>query len=316
MAQQFVLGPEMVLGGQLGGAVLKLGGPQAPVPGVVLPVHVGAAAAEGLHLRLHHGGIDAGVGVEGLFNVDDEGLAALFAEGQGDEFLPVKHAAPEDPGLIRHGHHLLGQGQLRHGLAAAVLGEFRLKVRPELPDGRRVPLGADGAELRLRPLLPELFDVVPLAGVPPPGKKLQIFFIVQIVPPGADIAHPHIGIPGQQPGRLFLRHNGDLRQDALFDAVGLDGFQGGVLVPLRACHRVVEGHVPLALAPDDQAASRLRPGVVQGAPPHEFHTGGILAQFIVAVLIIAPQRCRVPRRDAFECQHKTSLTVFFYHTPV
>ena len=172
MPQQLILGPEMVLGGQLSGTVLELGGPQPPVSGVVLPVHVGTAAAEGLHLRLHHGGVNAGVGVKGFFNVDDEGLAALFAEGQGNELLPVEHAAPKDPGLIRHGHHLLGQGQLRHRLAAAVLGEFRFKVCPKLPDGRSIRLGADGTELRLRPLLPEFLDMVPLAGIPSPGKEL------------------------------------------------------------------------------------------------------------------------------------------------
>ena len=66
-----------------------------------------------------------------------------------------------------------------------------------------------------------------------------------------------------------------------------------------------------AFASDGQAACHLCPGVVQHAPPHEFHTSGVLTQFVITVFIIAPQHCRVPRRNAFECQHKTSFQSFF-----
>ena len=175
---------------------MQLRGPQTPVPGVILPVHIGAAVTKGSHLRLYHGGICAGIGIEGLFNVDDEGLTAFFAERQGNQLFSVEHAAPQEPRLVRHGHHLFGEFQLRHGLAAAVLGKFRFKIPPELFNSPGVRLGANGPELRIGPLGVELFDVVPLAGIPPSGKELEVLFVVQIVPPGTDVAHPHIRIPG------------------------------------------------------------------------------------------------------------------------
>ena len=175
---------------------MQLGGPQTPVPGVILPVHIGTAVTKGGHLRLYHGRICAGVGIEGLFNVDDEGLAAFFAERQGDQLFSVEHAAPQEPGLVRHGHHLFGEFQLRHGLAAAVLGKFRFEIDPELLNGLGVLFDAEGTEFRIGPLGVELFDVIPLAGVSPPGEELEVLLVVQVVPPGTDVAHPHIRIPG------------------------------------------------------------------------------------------------------------------------
>ena len=175
---------------------MQLGGPQTPVPGVILPVHIGAAVTKGGHLRLYHGGICAGIGIEGLFNVDDEGLTAFFAERQGNQLFSVEHAAPQEPRLVRHGHHLFGEFQLCHGLAAAVLGKLRLKIYPELFNSLGVRLGVNGPELRIGPLGVELFDVVPLAGIPPPGEELEVLLVIQIVPPGTDVAHPHIRIPG------------------------------------------------------------------------------------------------------------------------
>ena len=267
----------MILGSQLGGAVLQLGGPQTPISGVILPVHVGTAVTEGGHLCLNHSGICAGIGIEGLFNVDDEGLAALFAEGQGNQLFSVEHAAPQEPRLVRHGHHLFGEFQLRHGLAAAVLGKFRFEIDPELLDGLGVLFDAEGTEFRIGPLGVELFDMVPLAGIPPPGEELEVLLVVQVVPPGADVAHPHIRIPGQQYRGFFLRHDGDLRLNTRFHAVGFNGGQSRVLIPLRSGHRIIEGHPSLAFAPDDQAACRLRPGITQRAPPHELDTGGVFA---------------------------------------
>ena len=128
--------------------------------------------------------------------MDDEGLTAFFAERQGNQLFSVEHAAPQEPRLVRHGHHLFGEFQLCHGLAAAVLGKFRFKIYPELFNSLGVRLGANGAELRIGPLGVELFDVIPLAGVPPPGEELEVLLVVQVVPPGADVAHPHIRIPG------------------------------------------------------------------------------------------------------------------------
>ena len=242
--------------------------------------------------------------------MDDERFPALFAEGQSNQLVSVKHTATEDPRLIRHGHHLFGQRQLRHCLATAVLGKFCFKICPELLNGSSVRLGADGTEFRVRPLFSEFLDMIPLAGIAPPGKQLKIFFVVEIVLPCADVAHPHIGIARQQNGRFFFGDDRNFRLDAVFDTVGLNGGQGGFFIPLRPGHRVIERHSPLAFAADDQAACRFRPCIVQRIPPHEFHAGGIFAQRVVAVLIVAPQRCRVPRRDAFKCQHKPSHCVF------
>ena len=311
MVQQLVLRQEMVLSRQPAGTVLQLGGPQAPVPGIILPVHIGTPISECLHLRLYHGGVDAGIGIQRLFNVDNKSLPALFTQGQGNEPVPVKHTAPQQPRLVRHGQHFLRQLQLPQ-CAAAGIGKFRGKIHPEPFNGRCVPLGADGAEIRLRPLGAEFFDVVPLAGIPPPRKKLQILFVVEVVPPCADIADADIGVPGQQHRGLALRHDGYLRLDAVFKTVALNGCQGGVLISLRSGHRVIKGHPALTFTADNETACRLRPRIVQCFSPHELHTGGILAQLEAAAFIIAPQRCRFTHGNGFECQHKSSFQSFFF----
>ena len=241
--------------------------------------------------------------------MDNQRVPAFFAQGQGNQPFPVKHSAPEEPRPVRHGHHLFGQRQFRQCLAAAVFGKFLLEVLPEPRNGLGVPFGTEGAEDRLRPLGAEFLDVVPLAGIPPAGKQLEILPVIQIVPPCADVAHQHIGVPRQQHRRLLLRNDGNLRLDALLHAVGLNGGQRRLLVPLRPGHRIVEGHPPPAFAPDDQAACRLCPCVVQGLPPHEFHSGGVFAQGVGTVFVIAPQGGRVPGRDVLECQHNSSLVL-------
>jgi len=288
VVQQLILGIEPVLGRQPGRAVLELGSPEALVRRVILPVDPLAAIAKGVGECLDQRRIYTGIGVEGLFNVDDQGVPTLFRQGQGDQLLPVKHAAGEKVGLAGHLQHLLGQLQLIFGLGVAVLGELRLIVLPELLDHRCVRR-RQGAELRIRPLGPELVDVVPLAGVPPPGEELQILPVIDVVPPGPHIADPHIGIPAQQLGGPALRHHRDHRGDTPLQTVVLNGLQGRILVPLRAGDRVVEDYLAVDLIADHQASGNLRPGRVERGLPHELGAHGILTQAELTGLVIPPE---------------------------
>ena len=276
MGQQLILGLKAVLGRQLGRAILELGSPEAPVRRVVLPVDPLAAVTESVGKGLHQGGVHAGIGVEGLFNVDDQGLAALFRKRQGNELIPVEHAAGQEPGLACHGQHLLGQLQLVPGLGVVPLGELRLVVLPESLDDRLIVL-AQGAELGIRPLGAELIDVVALAGIAPAGEQLQILPIVHIVPPGAHVAHVHIGIAAQKPPRLALGHHGDHRGDALLQAVILDQIQRRILVPFRTGNGIVKDHLPVDAVAHDEASGRLRPGGVEGTAPHKLGTHRVFA---------------------------------------
>ena len=79
--------------------------------------------------------------------------------------------------------------------------------------------------IRLTELIPELLDMVPLAGVPPPRKELQVLPVIEIVHPGAEIADLHVRVAGHEPGRLALRHHGDHGPYPLLQAIGLNGLQ-------------------------------------------------------------------------------------------
>ena len=288
MGQQLILWLKAVLGRQLGGAVLQLGGPKALIRRVILPVQPLAVAAEGVGKSLHQGGVHAGIGIQSLFNVDDEGVAAPLRQRQGNELFPVEHAAGHEPVLVHHAKHLLSQLQLVPGLGIVPLGELRLVVPPERVNDVPV-LRRQGAEAGLRPLGAELIDVVALAGIPASGKELQVLPVIHVVPPGPHVADPHIRIAGQQPGRLALRHHGDHRRNALLQAVGFDLRQGLVLIALRAGHRIVEYHLAVDVVAHHQAARCLRPGGMERVSPHELRAHGILAKAVIAALIIAPQ---------------------------
>ena len=293
MADQLVLGLEAVLGGQLGRAVLELGGPQAAVCGVVLPVDPLAALAECIRHQLHQGGVHAGVGVQGLFDVDDQRVAALFRQRQADQLLSVKKPPRKEAGFPRQLQHLPGQGQLVQGLGIVALGELRLIVLPE-PLDHRLVRRRQGPEGGLRPAGAELVDMIALTGVAAAGEKLQVLPVVHIVLPGAYIADLGVGIAGQQPGSPALRNHGDHRREPLLQAVSLNGLQSGVLIALRPGHRVVKDHLSADLVADYQAARRLGPAGVQHAPPHELGAHGVLAQTVIAALIVLPQPGRVP----------------------
>ena len=193
MAHQFVHGLKTVFGGQLGGAILELGGAQALVRRVVLPVNPLAVSAKGQSKPLHKGGIHPCVGVQGLFNVNNQRVPAALRQGQGNELVPVKHPSGGEPGLSRQLQHLLRQLQLVQGLGVVPLGKLRLVILPELFHGGGA-LRRQGTDLRLRPLGPEFLNVVSLAGVAPPGEILEVFPVIHVIPPGADIADPDIGV--------------------------------------------------------------------------------------------------------------------------
>ena len=75
--------------------VLQLGRPQALVPGVVLPVDVGAVAAKVGGKGLDQGGICPLVGIQGLFHMDDQGVAALFRQAHGHQPTLRQQAAAQ-----------------------------------------------------------------------------------------------------------------------------------------------------------------------------------------------------------------------------
>ena len=299
---------EAVFGRQLGGPVLQFGSPQAPVGGVILPVDPPAAVAAGIGKGLDHGGIHAGVRIQRLFDVDDEGVPALLRQGQRHQLFAVEHPAADKPGLVHQPQHLLRQLQLIPGLGVISLGELRLIVGPELPD-RRFIRTRQAAELRVRAKGAELLNVVPLTGIPPSGKELQVLPVVHIVPPGADIADTDVRVAGQQPGGLALRYHRDHRGRPLLQAVLLDGGQSGVLVPLGAGHRVVEYPVAVMLVPHHQAPGDLRPGGMQHGPPHQLCAHRILAEAVLTVLVIFAQLSAVLLGHCLELNH--NLILFF-----
>ena len=105
--------------------------------------------------------------------------------------------------------------------------------------------------------------------------------------------------------RLFARHNGKLQRDPLLHAVGLDGAERRVLVPLGSGHGIVEAGLAVNAVLYDQAAGSLSILRVQMPAPHELDERGIFAQLIVAILIIAAQARQIALRNRFECQHGT-----------
>ena len=159
------------------------------------------------------------------------------------------------------------------------------------------------------PLGPELFDVVALAGIAPTSKQLQILLVIYIIPPGPDVTDPDIGIAGQQTGRLALRHHRDHRYRPLFQAVRLNGLQGGVLVSLRTGDRVVEDPSALMGVPDDQAPGDFRPRRMQHRPPHQLRAHGVLAKAVLTVLVIFPQLPAVLFRHRLKFKHIIILFV-------
>ena len=236
----------------------------------------------------------------------DESVPTFLRQRQSHQLLSIEHTAADEPGLVHHSQHLLRQFQLIPCLGVVPLGELPLVIRPEAPDSLRV-LSGQASELRIRTQGTEFLDVVPLTGVPPPGKELQVLPVIHIVPPGTDVADADIGIPGQQPGCLTFRHHGDHRQDSLLQTVLLDGGEGGVLVSLRTGHRVVEHPAAIMLVPHHQAPGDLRPGGVQHRPPHQLSPHGILAETIFAIRIILPQFSAILYRYGLKLVHKLIL---------
>ena len=304
MPHQLVHRLKAVFGGQPGGAVLELGGPEPLVRRVVLPVDPLAVPPEGQGKGLDKGGVYPGIGIKGLLNVNDEGVPAALRQGQGNELVPVEHAPSNEPGLPRQLQHLLCQLQLIPGLGVVPLGKLRLVVLPKLFHRPGVFL-RQGADLRAGPLGPEFFDMVPLAGVAASREVLEVLPVVDVVPPGADVADPDVGIAAQQLPRLVLRHHGDNGQLPRLQAVGFNGPQGRVHVPLRPGDGVVE--VPPACVPvaDHQAPRDLRPGGAEHLLPHELGAQGIFAEAVLAVLVVAPELGPILFCHWFKLLHKS-----------
>ena len=299
MAHQLILDLHLVLAGKLCRAVLELGGPKPPVRRVVLPVDQGSPVAEHGGKLLDQRGVHSGIGIEGLFNMDDQGLAALLCQGQGNELLPHEHAAADKVGAVQHFQHLLSPAQLVAGHFVVRLHKLLLVVLPEGLDGGGV-LRAQPPELRLRPLGAELLDVVALAGVPPPRKKLQVLAVVHVVPPGAVVADADVRIAGKEMADLGLGNDRVVEGHALDRAPALDGVQSLVHISLRAGDGIVEAVLPRSAAADHETPVGLRPVGIQRLTPHKAGAHGIFAKAVIAVFIVAAQEGCIPLGDGFE----------------
>ena len=91
--------------------------------------------------------------------MNDQCLAALFCQGQGNKLLSVKHTSCNEPVLIDHSEHLLRQHQFIPGLCIVSLGELRLIVLPK-PLNDFIVLCCQLPEICVRPLSPKLLNVI------------------------------------------------------------------------------------------------------------------------------------------------------------
>ena len=281
---QLIAHGEMVFAAQLRREILQLGGAQALVPGVVLPVDplaVGGVAGGEL---LHHGGIHAVVGVQGLLDVVHQRVAALLRQTHGDEPVTVHHTAGDEGPGAQKAEHVPGLLQLPLG-QLILLAELGAVILPE-PGQQLAVLFRNRTEKGVGMFPAEAVDVVALAAVMASGKGDQILGAVEVILPRPEIQYLHPGIAGSQKGRLRLRYHRQHRLDALFGAIALNGGKGSILVAVFTGDGVVELHLALDGVADDEAARLLRPGGVEIAAPHVLGAHGILAQTIAAPGVI------------------------------
>ena len=148
--------------------------------------------------------------------------------------------------------------------------------------------------------------MVALSGVAPPAEQAQVARVVEVVLPGADIAHPRVGVAREQIGRLALGYDGNPGLYAAGKALLFDGAQRGVLVAVGTRDRVIEYPMPVVLVADDQTPRHFRPVRLEFRAPHEFRAQRILAEFVVAPGVVAPQTPGVALCHRFERYHKSS----------
>ena len=122
-----------------------------------------------------------------------------------------------------------------------------------------------------------------------------------------------IGVARGKTLRLLLRHNGEHKRDIPLAAVVLDEGERRVLVAVGPGDGIVKAVAPVDEIAHDQAARALRPRGVQVVAPHELDEGGVFAELILAVFIVAAQAGKIPLRDRGECEHRFpfSLVLFF-----
>ena len=288
------------------GQVLELRGTQALVAGVVLAVEP-AHAVHGKFLRerLHGGGIDALIAVEGFFDMNLQRVAAALRHGDGEEPAVQLHAADEEVRAAGHAEHFLGAAQLVFRRVGR-LGEDGLVVAEELRDERQVAL-PERAEGGVGIELAELVDVVALSGVAASGKVAQILGGVDIVAPDARGGKAEVGVARGKALRLVLRDDGEDEGNIPLAAVVLDERERRVLIAVGAGNGVVEAILTVDEIADDQAARALRPRGVQVAAPHELDEGRVFAELIFAAFIVAAQAGNVPLRDRSKGEHRVFL---------
>ncbi|MPM43887.1 hypothetical protein SDC9_90564 [bioreactor metagenome] len=255
-----------------------------------------------LRKRLHHGRIDAYVGIQRLLNVYDKGITAPLRQCQSNHLVPIQHSAAEKPWPVQLIQHPLGQLQLSRCSGIVPLGKLSAVIRPKLVNQRHVRR-RQRSEHRVRAGGSEFLDMVALAGIPPSGKGLQIFRFIQIVPPGTHIAHRSVRVALEQPRRFRLGDHRDYRRRSGFHAPVLYGRESRVLVPLRTGNRVVKHHLFLRPVANNQAARGFRESRKEVLPPHQLRPCGIFAQSIIAVFIIPAQKLSMLGGDRRKTQH-------------
>ena len=287
---------------QLRRQVLQLRGAQAAVPAIILPVDPAAVAAVVASKQLHHGGIDACVGIESLFHMAHQRVTAFFRQRHGQQTaLPQDAAGTEDAG-VQMGEHLLRQHQLSLGPGALLL-ELCAVIRPEVCQKRTVRPGQRN-KFRTGMFLIELVDVVALTAVMPAGKPSQILRVIKVVLPHPLIGDGDPGPPQGQLAGLGLRYHRENGTDTLLPAIVLHGSQRGVYVAAGTGDGVVKLRHAVELVADDKTA--VGDGVfrVQVVTPHVFDAGAVFAQTVGAGFIVGPQQRHGLCGDRGKIQHE------------
>ena len=236
----------------------------------------------------------------------------LFRSNQA---FTVEHPPGGKPGLSGHFQHFLGLFQLFQGLFVVTLGEFRLKILPKAFNGRLVP-GSKGADESVGAKGAEFIDMVSLPGVTPSGKELEVVAVIDVIPPGSDIADPDVRISRQQSGRFAVGHNGDYGSFALLQAIGFNRGQSLVLIAVRPWNGVIEDPAAVMGIPDQETPCGNSPTGVENRPPHQFRAQGILTDAVITGLIEFPECGGVFLGYGFELQHKTHIPCQNYEARV
>ena len=262
---------------------LDLRRPQSPASSARAP-HGGG---EGLG----DGGVDAFVADEGLFDVDDEGVADDLADGDGGDLAVDLHEAADLGEVVEHGEEGLGGVELLLG-EEGILGVLaRGVLAEEVVDSGDVG-GGHGAVEGLGVGAAELGDVVALAGEAAAGVVDEVGEVVEVVAPGAGVGDGHVAaVAAGEEGEALGGDGAEDEGDALGDAPGLDGGEGaelGVLVGVGV-DGVGEAGLAAVGGAEDEAALGLGVGGVGVGAPHQEEAEGVVGHAEGVALHVAAE---------------------------